>query len=97
MYLKHASSVKTIRVPADDVFYGTNYILTCQWLMEYKGLHRANVQLYKISQGKIVKYHSQKRINGKTAKKMLKNIDKWLAKTIHDSSGVQFKMVKWKY
>lgn len=28
---------------------------------------------------------------------MLKNIDKWLAKTIRDSSGIQFKMAKWKH
>lgn len=97
VYLKHASSGNTIRVVADEAFYGKNYILLCEWLLKYKGMHRANVWLYKISQGKIIKYRSKKTITGKTSKKMLKNLDKWLTKTIRDSGGIQFKKVKWKY
>ncbi len=96
VYLKHVSRGKTIRIPADDVQYGKKYVLGCQYLLKYKGMCRMKVWLYKVSRGKIVK-HSQKTIKGKTPKKMVKNLNKWLTKKIHEKNGVRFKMAKWRY
>lgn len=97
IYVKASGNIYITEVKADDVQYGKNYLLMYEFLTKYKGKQRIKVSLYRLSKSKIVKYRETKIIKGKTDKKLIKNLNKWLTKTIHDKSGVRFKNVKWKY